>query len=57
MPLEALGDHPTPLWGVFPAPPPFAHSAYPGVTRIEGISEAVDAALLQDHHSNQLTAG
>lgn len=31
--------------------------AYPGVTRVEGISEVVHAALLQDSHSYKLTAG
>lgn len=43
--------------GALPAPHLFAHFAYPGVTRVEGISEAVDAAFLEDHHSNQLITG
>lgn len=31
--------------------------AYPGITRVEGISEAVHAALLQDGYSNKFIAG
>lgn len=31
--------------------------AYPGITRLEGISEAVHAALLQDGYSYKFIAG
>lgn len=33
------------------------YGAYPGITRVEGVSEAVHAALLQDDYSYKFIAG